>query len=226
MPSWRKVHLPLRQFLIESHRAPWCYACLLLDKEWEFTALIKFDRVRKEDRYDEAMQLADEIFGEAAATLANPPDVRTAVNARRAWFWTAHALINSPEDVPSVAALPDPIERTRVQIKRLNESRERLEAFLKAFPAAWIAEQDLGVVESNLAKLYAASGRKEDAIAAAEAEPPCTTRPVSNCSRAGTGPDPGRYLAIWRKPTSMPPRLAAGDGTSRISPSTMARRST
>ncbi|MGA3004653.1 MAG: tetratricopeptide repeat protein [Acetobacteraceae bacterium] len=164
-----KVHVPLRQFLISSGKAAWCQGCLLLDKESEFTALIRFDRLRKEDHYREAMQLADEIVAEAKAGLVNPPNERTAINVRRAWFWTVHALPDSPEEMPSVTGLPKPTEQVNTEIERLTATRDRLAAFLKAFPAAWLAEQHLGVTYSNLAKLFAWVGRKDDAIAAAEA---------------------------------------------------------
>jgi tetratricopeptide (TPR) repeat protein len=164
-----KVHLPLREFLVRAGRAPWCQACLLLNKEGEFSALIKFDRMRKEDRYHEAMQLADETINEAAAILANPPNERTAMNARRAWYWLVQAMPKSPEEMPSVTTRADATERVNGEIERLTASRDRLAAFITAFPSAWIAEQHLGIVDSNLAKRFASVGRKEDAIGAAEA---------------------------------------------------------
>lgn len=164
-----KLHVPLREFLISSGRAAWCQGCLLLDKESEFTALIKFDRLRKEDRYRDAIQLADDIISEAKATLVNPPNERTAINVRRAWYWTVHALPDSPEEMPSVAALPKPAEQINTEIERLTASKDRLTAFIKTFPGAWLADEDLGIVDGNLAKLFASVGRKADAITAAEA---------------------------------------------------------
>jgi tetratricopeptide (TPR) repeat protein len=189
-----KVHVPLREFLVTSGRAAWCQGCLLMNEEWEFNALIKFDRIRKEDRYNEAMQLADKISNEAAATLATPPNEQTTINATRAWFWTVHGLITGPEDMPSVTALTDPIEQTKVEIERLNASKERLAAFIKAFPGAWLAAQNLGTVDGNLAKLFASAGRKEDAIGAAEAGAALYNKTsielLEGWYRTGSGPVP------------------------------------
>jgi tetratricopeptide (TPR) repeat protein len=153
--------LNVMQRLLELRKAD-CSACELVEQESLFTALIKFDQVRKEDRYHEAMELAAEIVAKAKSILARPASARHAINARRAWFWTVDALPSGPEEIPSANSPQE-------QLERLQRSRTMTEEFLAQFPRAWVARNHLGQIDKSVATILTGLGRTADSVSTLEA---------------------------------------------------------
>jgi tetratricopeptide (TPR) repeat protein len=170
--------------LIELHEARWCEGCELVDKQLLMSALIKFDTVRKEDRYGDAIKIADEVISKAKAILAKPPSEHYAIAARRSWFWTVQSL---PDSIPTTHPADE-------QLKRLLHSQQQVKEFLAAYPKAWLADTRLGRIDYALATLFAQMGRTAEAVSAAEAGAALfdkdSTRLLADWYRTGSGPVP------------------------------------
>jgi tetratricopeptide (TPR) repeat protein len=165
--------------------ASWCNSCNLTQESDQVSALIKFDRVRGEDRYADAMKLADAVIAQSMAVLAKPSGQIDGVNARRAWFWTVESLLDNAADMPGARSASE-------QIRRLSDTRTRELAFLKAFPKSWMVTRKLGKTSYELAKLYAAGGNKEMALASAQEGEACFNKDsiklLADWYRTGSGP--------------------------------------
>ncbi len=176
--------LTVLQRLIERHEARWCEACELIDKQALMSALVKFDAVRKEDRYPDAIKLTDDVVSHAKAILAKPPSEHSAVAARRAWYGVVQS---SPASIPSY----HPPEE---QLKRLEHSQQQVKEFLASYPKAWLVANHLGGIDYGLATLFAKLNRTAEAVSAAEAGAGLfdrdSTRLLADWYRTGSGPVP------------------------------------
>ncbi|MCK9686104.1 tetratricopeptide repeat protein [Scleromatobacter humisilvae] len=175
-------HVALLGEMTAKQKAGWCRDCEIVDKADLARALFKFDAVRKDDRYDEAVGYVKEVVAKAKAVLAHPADEQDAANARRAWYWAMQAL---PEEIPAS-------KRPEEQLRRLRYSQRQSIDFLQTFPKAWLVADKLGRIDHSLAKVLAGLTRPDEAIAAAESgarlfDQACVKQ-LADWYRTGSGP--------------------------------------